>query len=81
MAATPQVIKEFKLEGCWLTGIGPIQLNAAEKNALLTFNATVRYDYISYTGTPVPGVAVAAQTFATDLKGPRHHKFNLPIFL
>ena len=67
---TPPVIKEFKLEGCWLTGIGPIQLNAAEKNALLTFNATVRYDYITYTGTPVPGVAaIAAQTFATVAQG------------
>ena len=44
----PAPLKEFKLVGCWLSGIGPVQLNAAEKNALLTFNATVRYDYVDY---------------------------------
>ena len=55
----PATIKHFKLIGCWLTGIGPLQLNAAEKNALLTFNATVRYDYVEYiqvqslTGNPI----------------------------
>jgi len=62
----PAVIKQFTLVGCWLTGIGPVQLNAAEKNALLTFNATVRYDYVSYDIdkiTSASAAAVAQQTF------------------
>ena len=61
----PTVIKQFTLEGCWLTGIGPVQLNAAEKNALLTFNATVRYDYITYAPSSGAGGAqtVGSQTF------------------
>lgn len=64
--STPPVIKEFTLVGCWLTGIGPVQLNAAEKNALLTFNATVRYDYIIYDVSKLTSAsanAVADQTF------------------
>ena len=61
----PFPIKEFELVGCWLTGIGPVQLNAAEKNALLTFNATVRYDYITYAPSSGAGGAqtVGSQTF------------------
>jgi len=62
----PAVIKQFTLVGCWLTGIGPVQLNAAEKNALLTFNATVRYDYVSYDIDKITSAsadAVAQQTF------------------
>ena len=60
----PFPIKEFELVGCWLTGIGPVQLNAAEKNALLTFNATIRYDYIKYTPGIVGADSIAAQTFS-----------------
>ncbi len=60
----PAVIKEFKLVGCWLTGIGPLQLNAAEKNALLTFNATVRYDYVEYVqAQSLTGNSVAQESF------------------
>jgi len=61
---TPATIKEFKLIGCWLTGIGPLQLNAAEKNALLTFNATVRYDYVEYVqAQSLTGNSVADESF------------------
>jgi hypothetical protein len=56
-------LKEFTLVGCWLTGIGPVQLNAAEKNALLTFNATVRFDYVQYAGSSVGVDSVGDQTF------------------
>jgi hypothetical protein len=59
----PLALKTFTLVGCWLTGIGPVQLNAAEKNALLTFNATVRYDYIRYAGDSNQVDPVGAETF------------------
>lgn len=61
----PAVLKEFTLVGCWLTNIGPIQLNAAEKNALTTFTATVRYDYLQYVQPNVSqdGNAVGDETF------------------
>ena len=63
----PAIIKEFKLIGCWLTGIGPVQLNAAEKNALLTFNATVRYDYVEYINpNSEPADSVGDQTFGLN---------------
>lgn len=62
--SSPAMLKKFTLVGCWLTGIGPVQLNAAEKNALLTFNATVRFDYVRYEGGSNQGVdQIGAETF------------------
>jgi len=65
--SSPAMLKKFTLVGCWLTGIGPVQLNAAEKNALLTFNATVRFDYVRYEGGSNQGVnPVGSETFLSE---------------
>ena len=68
---SPGTLKEVKLVGCWLTNIGPIQMNAAEKNALVTFTATVRYDYIIpnlTTATSQNGKVIGQETFPAQSK-------------
>ena len=39
------VIKTAELVGCWPTQVGAIQLSNSQRNTLVTFDVTIRYDY------------------------------------
>jgi hypothetical protein len=41
-------LKTFTLNGCWPVTVGPIQLSAGARDELVTFDVTVRYDYLQY---------------------------------
>jgi len=44
-------LKTINLAGCWPTQIGAIQLSNSQRNTLVTFDVTIRYDY--WTAGPV----------------------------
>lgn len=41
-------LKKFTLKGCWPVTVGPIALAAGSRDELVTFDVTVRYDYLNY---------------------------------
>tara|TARA_B100000900_G_scaffold412729_2_gene435123 strand:- start:182 stop:739 length:558 start_codon:yes stop_codon:yes gene_type:complete len=41
-------LKTFILKGCWPVSVGPISLAAGARDELVTFDVTVRYDYLNY---------------------------------
>ena len=42
-------LKTFVLKGCWPVSVGAINLAAGSRDELVTFDVTVRYDYLNYT--------------------------------
>ena len=45
---TGDPLKTFNLHGCWPVTVGPVQLSAGARDELVTFDVTVRYDYVTY---------------------------------
>lgn len=43
------VLKTFVLKGCWPVSVGAINLSAGSRDELVTFDVTVRFDYLEYT--------------------------------
>jgi hypothetical protein len=43
-------LKTFVLKGCWPVSIGAISLAAGARDELVTFDVTVRYDYLNFEG-------------------------------
>ena len=43
-----KILKTFQLKGCWPVSVGAIQLAMGARDELVTFDVTVRYDYLNY---------------------------------
>jgi hypothetical protein len=41
-------LKTVELHGCWPVTVGAIQLSAGARDELVTFDVSVRYDYLTY---------------------------------
>lgn len=41
-------LKTFNLKGCWPVSVGAVSLAAGARDELVTFDVTVRYDYLNY---------------------------------
>ena len=53
------VLKEFVLKGCWPVSVGAVSLAAGSRDELVTFDVTVRYDYLEFfSPNPLPADSV-----------------------
>lgn len=55
-------LKTINLVGCWPVALGAVALSAGSRDELVTFDVTIRYDYLTYggggsgvAGPPAPG--------------------------
>ena len=55
-----KVSKEITMVGCWPISVGPVVLSSGSKNEFVTYDVTVRYDYLKLgPETSVPGSSVS----------------------